>query len=78
MPDCFASKKDKAYDNLHGFNLKTKKTELLSQEYENPKTHQFRDLKEIVPGMKDFTLRPKIDQIENPKGLSAFIEKPKY
>ena len=78
MPDCFAAKKAHAFDNMHGFNLTTKKKELLSQEYEDPKAHQYRDLKEIVPGMKDFVLRPKIDQIDNPKGLSAFTEKPKY
>ena len=33
---------------------------------------------EIVPGMKDFNLRPKISQIDNPKGLSVFADKPKF
>ena len=28
--------------------------------------------------MKDFDLRFKVDEIENPKGLSVFNDKPKY
>ena len=31
MPDCFAAKNEKAFDNLHGFNHLTKKPEKLSQ-----------------------------------------------
>lgn len=63
---------------MYGFNLKTKKPEKLSQEYNDPKSHCYRDLKEILPGMKDFNLRFKVDEIENPNGLSVFVDKPKY
>lgn len=63
---------------MYTFNLKTNKPEKLSQEYQNPKDPVFRDLKEILPGMKDFELRFKVDQIDNPHGLSVFVDKPRF
>jgi hypothetical protein len=77
-PDCFAAKKVAAKDRKYGFNQQTKKSELLGQEYEDPKAHEFRDLKEIVAGDKDFELRPRAARMENPFALTAFAEKPKY
>jgi len=78
VPDCFKQKNIIAADNMHGFNQQTKKRELLSQEYVPPKDHKFRDEKEIERGMQDFLLRSKLPLMENPHGLSAFAEKPKY
>ena len=33
---------------------------------------------EIEPGMKDFELRPKKHEIENPHNLSVFADRPKF
>lgn len=78
MPDCFQAKKEHANEKLFGFDLRSKTKEKLPQEYNDPKPHQYRDLKEIIPGTKDFELRFKVDPIDNPKGLSVFADKPKF
>ena len=71
-------KKDLAYDQMYGYNLKSKQTVKLPQEYDDPKPHEYRKMREILPGEADFNLRFKVDEIENPKGLSVFADKPKY
>ena len=63
---------------MYGFNLKSRRREKLPQNYADPKRHEYRDLKEIIPGTKDFDLRFKCDVIDNPKGLSVFADRPKY
>ena len=43
-----------------------------------PKDPVFRKEMEIEPGMRDFELRLKKHQIENPHNLSVFSDKPKF
>jgi len=78
VPDCFEMRNRTAYDNMHNFNLKTKKYEKKNLEYVQPLPHEYRDLMEIEQGMTDFHLRTHPDPVENPHFLSVFQDKPKY
>jgi len=72
VPDCTEAKKTKAHsDWTIGPGKKFNRAPKVD-EYENPKNAVFRVEKEIEPGMKDFELRIKPDDMENPHGLSAF------
>ena len=54
VPDCTDEKKRIAYDQMLGFNLKTRKREMMSQEYSPKKDHKFREDIELAQGAKDF------------------------
>ena len=78
VPDCFAEKNKTAIDNKYSFNLHTKKQELIPRDWVPPKDPVFRKEMEIEPGTKDFELRPKKHQIDNPNNLSVFADRPKF
>jgi hypothetical protein len=78
VPDNFAYKNKKAIDEMYKVDKKAGSKTLITREYENPKAHKFRDELEIEPGMKDFTLRVRPPQIDNPHNLSVFAARPKY
>ena len=77
VPDCLDSKKSVATDKKYGFDLRTRSKVKLSQEYEDPRPHRYRDEAEIQPGMADFMLRSKPVVIDNPHGLSSLKELPR-
>lgn len=78
VPDCFAEKNRTAVDNKYSYNIQQKKKELIPREWAAPKDPVFRKEMEIEPGMKDFELRPKKHQMENPHNLSVFSDRPKF
>ena len=47
-------------------------------EYQPPRDPVFRVEKEIELGMTDFALRVKPEPFDNPHGLSAFEQRPKF
>ena len=78
VPDNFDLKNNKAIDEMYKVDSKTKDKSLITEEYQNPKGHKFRDEMEIEPGMKDFMLRVRPPPIDNPHNLSVFAARPKY
>lgn len=78
MPDNFDYKTAKAIDEMYKVSKKTGEKTLITTEYENPKSHKFRDEVEIEPGMTDFMLRVRPPPIDNPHNLSVFAARPKF
>lgn len=48
------------------------------REYSPPKDHEFRNFDTLAFGQQDFVLKTKPEKIENPHGLSAYAQIPKY
>ena len=78
VPDCFEDKANLAKSLLMKKDRATGMFRPRVNEYSPPRDHVFRQEKEIERGMIDFHLRVKPEPIPNPKGLSAFEQRPKY
>jgi len=77
VPDCNDEKKKQIINNLHYYDHKTKKYELLPTKYVPP-SQNFREEKEIIAGEKDFISRVVPDPLINPHSISVFQEKPRF
>ena len=78
VPDVIEDKLGLAKSNWTVRDKKTGQRVPKVYEYQPPRDPVFRVEKEIELGMTDFALRVKCDPVDNPHGLSAFEQRPKY
>lgn len=78
VPDCNADKAKLADSNLNQLDPETGLKVPKIFEYAVPKAYQFRKEAELELGQKDFSLRNKVPEMDNPHGLSVFAAKPKF